>query len=95
MEKIEIKELCNYLNRLSKTFLDKNHELGEAISFSFMEMNHFLKTGKKNSDFEEILKYAKSIPKFKNFESLEFKKWVDNNQISNNYYNRIVKNYYL
>ena len=85
MNRNEIKDLADYLDKLAETIPQGNWPVKDAVSFACIDLRMFLRTGVKSSDFEKALTFAKSIPKTDDFDSIEIIRWQLHNKDYQNY----------
>ncbi|MEP4948864.1 MAG: hypothetical protein ABJU26_15135, partial [Flavobacteriaceae bacterium] len=75
MNKEEIKNLADYLEKLSDCIPNGLWSLKDAVSFTCIELRMYARFGKKGKDFEKALEFAKSIPIVDDFNSDKIITW--------------------
>mgnify|MGYP007079535621 FL=1 len=85
MNREEIKNLADYLDKLSDSIPQGNWPVKDAVSFACIELRMYLRLGMKGKDFDKALTFAKSIPRTEDFDSIEIIRWQLHNKDYQNY----------
>lgn len=76
INKEELKELTDYLYRVSFTIPAGLPDLRHAIDMALLDLLVFLRTGNKKPGFERALTFAQSIPRVTDWGDEAFTNWM-------------------
>ena len=80
MEKAEIKEMIDYLDKVADQIPRGLAGLSDAVSFAMLDLIASYRHNIKTKAYDKALAFAKSIPKVKHFQTATFTSWMINDQ---------------
>lgn len=80
MDKQELKQLTDYLHKLCDEIPRGLSSLKDALTFTLLDLTAYWRHDIKTKDLNKALTFAKSIPKFDDFNSDECCAWMLNDE---------------
>lgn len=88
MKKTEAKELAAYMDTVDKNVPIGLGDLKDVLQFAAIDLRAFAVTDKIGRHLPHAITFAKSIPKFTDFDSDEFNTWLIHDEAYLDYMSR-------